>query len=305
MSLFDLLVVTRWIHFAALFLLFGVPLFWLISGENLQTAHGLPRSLRASILLLRIAVPVALVTGILWLVETLANMAGGFASVVDPPTLQLFFFSTQFGPVAMLRLALLATLAIVGFLPLRRRHWFLALLVIAALLLVSQAWFGHAAEGGTSLAGAEMILAYSFHVLAGAAWVGGLPVLFMALVELRDAKIETATQALNLCSRYSAMALLAVCVIVLSGIANTVFRVGLAFDRLFLTAYGTILLIKLLLVAVMLALAYCNRWVAMPRLRADAARALVWLRISIGVELALGVLVLGAAAVLGITPPPQ
>jgi putative copper resistance protein D len=56
----------------------------------------------------------------------------------------------------------------------------------------------------------------------------------------------------------------------------------------------------------MLGLACFNRFVVMPGLRvastcdAQAGR----LRISVTFELALGVLVLAAAAILGITPPP-
>jgi putative copper resistance protein D len=308
MNLFDLLAATRCIHFAAVFVLFGVPLLWMMSGEDMQKdgAPGLPQSLRASVLLLRIAVPVALVSGVAWLAEILANIAGGFASVADPKTLQLFFFATQFGPVALLRLALLLALPIIGILPLRRREWFLALLATAAVLLVTQAWFGHAAEGGASLAGAEMIFVYALHVLAGAAWLGGLPVLLLALVELRRvAKPEAGFRAAKLCARFSTMAIVAVCIILLSGIANTVFRIGDAIGSVLLTAYGLVLLVKVLLVAAMLALAYFNRYVAMPRLRADSARVLVQLRTSVGAELVIGVCVLAAAAVLGILPPPQ
>jgi putative copper resistance protein D len=62
------------------------------------------------------------------------------------------------------------------------------------------------------------------------------------------------------------------------------------------------------LVAVMLALAYFNRFIAMPRLaRAEpvGSRQMSRLRFSIACELALAILVLGIAAILGITPPPQ
>ncbi len=308
MNLFDLLAVTRWVHFAALFVLFGVPLFWFYCGEDgrKDSVPGLPQSLRASILLLRIAVPVALISGVAWLAEILANIAGGFASVADPQTLQLFFFSTQFGPFALSRLVLLLAILVSGLLPLPRRQWFLALLTLSAALLVTQAWFGHAAEGGASFAGAEMILIYALHVLAGAAWLGGLPVLLLALIELpRIAKTDAASRVVRLCSRYSAMAMVAVCIIILSGIANAVFRVGHTVGSFLLTTYGVVLLLKVLLVAAMLALAYFNRYVAMPRLRAESARELAYLRLSVGAELALGVLVLAAAAVLGITPPPQ
>ncbi|HTJ03214.1 MAG TPA: CopD family protein [Methylovirgula sp.] len=304
MSDFDLLAIARWIHFAAVFALFGMPLFWILCGEDRQKS-GLPQSLRISVLLLRIAVPVACVSGVAWLAGTLANMAGGYASVLDPKTLQLFFLATQFGPLAMLRLGLFLALFVIGVLPLTRRAWFFALLVIAAILLVTQAWFGHAAEGGASLAGAAMIVAYAVHLLAGAAWLGGLPVLLLALIEVRrPANADETQSAARLCWRFSAMAIVAVVLVLLSGIANTLFRVGDAVGSLLLTAYGAVLLVKLLLVAAMLALAYFNRYVAVPQL-AEGRRGLLHLRISVGTELALGILVLGAAAVLGILPPPQ
>jgi putative copper resistance protein D len=308
MSDFDLLVIARWIHFAAVFALFGMPLFWILCGEerqNVGDAPSLPHSLRISVLLLRIAVPIALISGIAWLAGTLANMAGGYASVLDPKTLQLFFFSTQFGPFAMLRLGLFLALLVIGVLPLPRRAWFFALLGIAAVLLVTQAWFGHAAEGGASLAGAAMVVAYAVHLLAGAAWLGGLPVLLLALIEVRcPANADAAQSAARLCWRFSAMAIVAVVLVLLSGIANAFFRVGDAVGGFFLTAYGAVLLVKLLLVAAMLALAYFNRYIAVPQL-AGGPRGLLHLRVSVGAELALGILVIGAAAVLGILPPPQ
>jgi putative copper resistance protein D len=58
----------------------------------------------------------------------------------------------------------------------------------------------------------------------------------------------------------------------------------------------------------MLALAYFNRFVALPRLRRGSGEGIAQAKAltrNVAAELALGVLVLGAAAVLGITPPPQ
>ena len=58
----------------------------------------------------------------------------------------------------------------------------------------------------------------------------------------------------------------------------------------------------------MLALAYFNRFIAMPRLHAASLKGIMQIikfRYSVTFEVLLGILVLGAAAVLGITPPPQ
>lgn len=174
---------------------------------------------------------------------------------------------------------------------------------------ISQAWLGHAAEGGAGLYGAVMIVVYGIHMLAAGAWVGGLPPLLFALVEQRRCNPHEAREwSLDILSRYSLMAMVAVTLIVMSGITNAGFRVAGSFGKLFYTDYGNALLMKIMFVAAMLALACFNRFVAMPRLRAASLKGMAQinkLRYSVACELALGVMVLGAAAVLGITPPPQ
>jgi copper resistance protein D len=58
----------------------------------------------------------------------------------------------------------------------------------------------------------------------------------------------------------------------------------------------------------MLALAYLNRFVLVPRLRAAGpkdTRQITKVRFSLAFDIVLGALVLGASAVLGITMPPQ
>jgi putative copper resistance protein D len=303
-----LLVATRWIYFAAVFVIFGAPLFWFYADQEALAPHAKiwQRSLAATRRLLRIAALLAAVTGIAWLAEILAGMADGFSSLVDPETLRLFFFGTQFGPVSIARLALLLATAIVAFLPLSDRARFSSFIATATALLMTQAWLGHAAEGGATAYGALMIAVYAIHALAAAAWVGGLPMLLFALAEIAhdgDAKART----LTILSRFSLMATLAVTFILVSGIANTAFRVAGSFDKLFWTGYGAILLTKLGAVALMLALAYFNRFVAIPQMRLSpkGEERIGGLRASIAVELALGIIVLGVAAILGITAPPQ
>jgi copper resistance protein D len=85
---------------------------------------------------------------------------------------------------------------------------------------------------------------------------------------------------------------------------------GLAgsFGKLFDSGYGDVLLKKLAVVAAMLAVAYFNRFIATPRLRAASSkemRQITWLRYSVAFDVVLGALVLGASAILGITMPPQ
>ena len=161
-------------------------------------------------------------------------------------------------------------------------------------------------EGGNTIYGWTMILSYAVHVLAGAAWLGGLPALLLALFETRLAGASANANSLDILGRFSLMASFAVGAIVVSGVANTIFRVGTNLGALAAATYGTVLAIKLGVVAIMLGLATYNRFIAMPRLRPFGSdRATGRLRLGVGVELALGIVVLAAVAVLGITAPPQ
>jgi putative copper resistance protein D len=164
-------------------------------------------------------------------------------------------------------------------------------------------------KGGAGLYGTAMLIAYAIHALAAGAWVGGLPPLLFACVEQRFFDPEDARKwTIDVLVRYSAMAIVAVVLIVVSGIANAGFRVAGSFDKLFDTGYGDVLFAKIGVVALMLVLASFNRFVALPRLRAAPLKGMAQinrLRISVAAELLLGVLVLLVAAVLGMTPPPQ
>lgn len=302
--IFDALALARWVHFAAMFLLFGSAVFWLsIAPAPLAPGtDGLPWALGRTIRLVRIAAPVALLSGIAWLAASIANMTGAFADVADRETLHAFFFETAFGPMAVVRLVLLAVLVAVAVLPMQARPRLAAIGLASATLLISQAWLGHAAEGGGTLYGGAMIIAYAAHVLAGAAWLGGLAPLLLAIVACRGG--EAGVTILDLLSRYSAMAVVAVSVIVVSGVANIWFRVGSAFGVLLSTAYGHVLFAKLAVVAVMLILAAFNRFVMMPRLSRAPRRPPIALARSVAFECCLGIVVLGVAAVLGITAPP-
>lgn len=308
---FNLLIAARWMHFAAVFLLFGGSFFWIYAGHAgaVQGSGGLPQTFRITVRLLRLAAPVAAVSGVIWFAAMLANMTGDAASLANPETLRLFFFQTPFGTPTLLRLGLLLAAVIIAALPWRNWAGFPAFFCISAALLISQAWLGHAAEGGTGLYGTAMICAYALHVLAAAAWLGGLPPLLLALIEESGLDQRKAREgSLDLLIRYSLMGMIAVAIIVLSGTINAGFRVAGSFDKLFETPYGNVLTVKIALVALMLGLASYNRFAAMPKLCAEALEGSAQfkkLEASIAFETGLGVLVLGAAAVLGITPPPQ
>ena len=154
-----------------------------------------------------------------------------------------------------------------------------------------------------------MIAVYGVHTLAAAAWVGGLlPLLFAIIEQRRFGAYEARENTLDICSRFSFMAIIAVTLVVLSGITNAGFRSGGSLAKLLDSDYGDLLLKKIAIVAAMLALAYLNRFVLVPRLRAAGPKDMKQigrLRNSLAFDIVLGALVLGASAILGITMPPQ
>jgi len=276
---FPVLLLTRWLHFASVFALFGSSLFWFFS------PGGFLRARRATDRLLRVAALVAAISGLGWLAAILANMAGGFAALTDPESLSLFLGDPQFGPVALTRLILLAAALGLAAWPAGGALWRGALVSVGALLLVDQAWLGHAAQSHA------MIASYGVHVLAAAIWLGGLPPLLLALREARG------DEARGVLLFFSHMAMIAVVAILVTGLLNLQFHHNL--DPAFwpTSDYGLVLIVKSLLVGVMLALAVANRFVFMKR---AAWRAL---RLAVAAEIVLGLLVLAAAALLGVTPP--
>jgi copper resistance protein D len=296
-----LLLLTRWIHFAAVFVLFGAALFWSCAPGAFFGAR------RATDLLLRVAAPVAVISGLGWIAAIIANMADGLEKIADPHTLSLFFNHTQFGPVVEVRLALFALALGLAAWPMAAESRRRAMIPVGAALLVNQAWLGHAAEGSGAW-GALMLAVYGVHVLAAATWLGGLPPLLFALRETRGrADEESRRRTVELLLRFSLVAIPAVALIVASGLGNVGFRVGASAGCAFMTGYGAVLCVKATLVASMLGLACYNRFVALPRLLSGSASDGQGIRLqtSVALELALGLGVLAAAALLGVTPPPQ
>jgi copper resistance protein D len=102
-----------------------------------------------------------------------------------------------------------------------------------------------------------------------------------------------------------------VSVLVLSGLINAWVLIGPEHAlEAFGQVYGQVLIIKLVLVAAMLGFAAWNRWKLTPLLRQAIAgsgedTAVRRLRLSVGAETALAVVVLALVALLGTLEPPM
>ena len=196
---------------------------------------------------------------------------------------------TQFGLVSEIRLALAIILA--GCLtydqlaPLRWSGRASALGLIAAV-----AWTGHAGSGVGEL-GILQLAADVLHLIAAAAWLGGLIslALLLAAAHRHDA-LAWAPVARDTTSRFSILGIVSVGVILTTGIVSSWILVG-SLHALTITGYGRLLILKIALFAAMLLIAGVNRFWLTPRLASNSKggpQALRQLARNSMIEIALG-----------------
>ena len=184
-----------------------------------------------------------------------------------------------------------------------------ALVLFAAIgaLVMTAPLAGHAASHSPRglLAGSDAV-----HVLCMCTWLGGLVMLVLAIpLGARALLPHDATPLLaTTVGRFSRMAMIAVTLLLLSGIVNSLVLVA-SFDALVETAYGRLVLAKIALFGALIALGAFNQRRMLPQLRAAAARgdppgdAATILRRSVALEIAFAVLVLAVTSVLVATQP--
>jgi copper transport protein len=176
------------------------------------------------------------------------------------------------------------------------------------LSLAAISWGGHASAGGDATANIVIDL---LHSAATAAWIGGLLGLAVlvapAVARLGDG--DRVRLAAAVVVRFSALALAAVALLVVTGVYRALAEVGIG--DLLDTGYGRALLVKLALFALLLVGGAYNRMVVHPRLERAALGldpgdrgAAAALRISVRAELVVAAALLVSVAVLVSLAPP-
>lgn len=292
----------RFVQYGAAVAALGLPLFLIYAPASSQAG-------RISALAVAAAVCLAVAALSAVSVQT-AMMAGGWAAALDPTSLAYVAQSTGVGRANIAR----AALAIVGaglLLVTRKsakdrpaRLWPAAAVLGAAV--ASLAWSGHAA-GAEGAVGAAHLASDAVHAAAAAVWLGALAGFLLMLACTEKAETEIVARAL---ADFATIGTITVGVLVATGLINTVIVVGAdGLGELVSTAWGQILIAKLILFAAMLALAAHNRFNLTPALSGveDAgARALAIsrLRRSVGLEASAGLALLALVAALGVQMPP-
>jgi putative copper resistance protein D len=293
-SLNEITFAVRVVHFAAAVALFGELAFlaWIA-----RPSDDFPRLRERTLRVAGWCLALALVSGLAWLAVESARMSGlPLARALNRETLGTVLAQTLFGRVWVIRSVLAAALAATLLLSRRRAALDTTSALLAAGLLASLAWAGHAAAER----GADRLVhlsADATHLLAAGAWLGAL--LPLAHVLAHSPALELAERAVR---RFSVMGIACVSALVITGTASAWYTVG-SVPALFGTSYGLLLLAKLALFAGMIALAAANRLRWTPRLRGEPGIAVRRLRRNAIAETSLGAAVLGVVGALGVTVP--
>lgn len=303
------LIVARAIHFAATAITAGSLIFGaVVARPALGSGKAEARLLRRQTLVVAwIGLAIAAASGVIWFLLQAAAMSGLLlGEVMESGVLTTVFNQTQFGQVSEIRIALALTLA--ACLACDRfasANW---LALAAALgLTAAIAWTGHA---GSTLGetGNLHLVADGLHLLAAAAWIGGLVSLVLLLVTAqRNKAVAWASLVQAAARRFSTLGIISVATLLVTGMVNAWILVG-SFHALAVTEYGRLLMLKVVAFAAMLTFAAVNRLWLTPRLtssgtepaRLDALRQLTG---NSTIEIALGLTIFAIVGMLGTLHP--
>jgi len=312
------LIVVRDIHFATSVIVAGIVFFdHFIAAPVLQTDLRLPAT-EASFRtrtreILWIGLTLSIASALAWLILLSARIAGKpFDEVIADGTIWIVLLQTQFGLAWGARI-FFGTLLAALLLPRPKANarapiWqSVVATLLAGSYLGSLAFAGHGEEGlGFER---EIHLAADFmHLLAAGLWLGGLIPLALLLDSLRRFREEHWGQvACHTAGRFSALGILAVGILLLTGMVNISFLVA-GMRALTEKPYGRLLLLKLALFVAMFCVAGINRQYLLPRLCSEAgsdqsAPTVRKLVRSTLVETALGFGIIVIVGILGITAP--
>jgi putative copper resistance protein D len=299
------LVFTRFLHYSATLVLFGVALFPLYTYPR-HELDGIGGSNRMLVTTWALSL-VILVSGALWFASVATGMTD---SEMSWETARFVLTETTYGAVCLVRLGTIAALAcVLAIVTFRPAHLLDVLLAaLSAFLAASLAGTGHTqVEEGPARLG--HMFADGLHLVGAGAWLGGLVVLFYLTVKsLHPNSSESGRlKACNAAHRFSSMGYLAVATIVGSGLVNSWFLVS-PLTNLIETEYGRLLLVKVALFAVMAGLAGVNRYFILPALTTPVAatcsvNSLRRLRLHILLEQCLGFAIILVVAFLGTMEP--
>lgn len=257
-----------------------------------------------------LSLAVVLLSGAAWLLFVAARMADlPLPDVFAGTVMETVVTQTGFGYSWIVRLVLAALVAMLlcARAEIDPSFWKKVLVVsLSATLVGTLAWSGHAAAG-SGVSGTVHLASDILHLLAAAAWLGGLlPLAITLRGTVRESDVRLSAVAREAVARFSILGILSVGTLLVTGLVNSWMLVGHV-AALTGADYGRVLCVKLALFLCMVAVAGVNRLILTPRLRYNqgetarlAARQIE--RNSL-IEGALGAIILLAVGLLGTLQP--
>ncbi len=308
--LFVSLVAARAGQFIATAIACGGVLFSLIVLEPALNCSGTsiaayPKLRRRLSLLIWAALTGLFLSALCVLALQSADMSGAsLPEVVLGGILWTVLSETGFGNAWLARLVLFLLLVLVWARPTTHSSsWLTPTRVALALSIVGAlAWSGHA-HAGSGLQRNSHLAVDVLHLIAAAAWLGGLLPLAFVLQHSCTGALSFKTAHL-VALRFSSLGVFSVAMLIVSGIINTIMIIDEP-RALIESMYGRILLVKVALFLILLSVAAFNRQRLTPQLAnsTEAPPAARTLSRNCLIEAVLGGIILALVGALGILSP--
>ena len=308
-----LLVLARTLHVGSAMLLVALPYFMLVvlrpvfmAGADAGYAPFCRRIVRS----LWIAFAVEAVSGFAWFWLITAQMSDELPwGLLSADELKTVLWQTDFGRLWMARTAVGIALGMLLLFVSRQKADALLrpspfsgfFFAVGSVLLLTLAWAGHAASGihFHSL----HLAADALHLFIGAIWPVSLAPMAAFLLHLhRHHHLAPAGREIASLQRFSRINLVAVLLLVATGIINALLMIG-SWADLVTTPYGWLLTAKVAVVLLMIGLGAYNRFRLLPHLPVDPT-LFRSLRRTVLTETLLAVVVLLIVGTMGMTAPP-
>lgn len=291
MSLTSFYILCRWLHFCALMSLVGAG----VTTTRLAPVRYRDELARRLMPVITVSVWLTLLSAVLLLAAQTGQMGDGWPDMLERD-IWLAVLQTQFGRVWQWQLALAVLCCLALCLRGRLRQYML--LVGSVLQLAGLAFTGHAAmlDGwmGVFQRANQMV-----HLLSAAFWAGGLLPVVCLMREARRPAFRY--PAIDTMMRFSRYGHLAVMLVVVSGVANTLLLLG--WPPASFGLYSQLLTLKALLVGAMTGIALFNRYRLVPRFQCSDSGAQQQFVTSTVVEMVLAAAVLLVVGIFATQEP--
>jgi copper transport protein len=235
----------RWIGYVGLLLLVGTVLMLTVLWPN-----RLDRTVPMRLVLIGAGL-VALATVGEMLLE-IPWVAGGFSQIRSTDVQEAL--GSQYGAAHVIRLGVLVASLFLLRPVLRGRAWGADRVLLAVLGVIGLATWSVSGHPSATSISTISVVADMAHIGSMSVWVGGLVVLIAFLLPKANAR-----ELGVIVPVWSRWAFAAVCTLVITGVVQALFEVGLSVKALFTTEYGLLVVAKAVLVSGVVGVAFFSR----------------------------------------------